>query len=88
MELHLDCLPTHPVQGGALRLAIQLDDQPLRTIDLAVADGGPAWGEGVLAGKRRAVVPLPTLTGREYTLRLVPLDEGVVLDRAWLQFSR
>ena len=88
VELHLDCLPTHPVQGGALRLAIQLDDQPLRTIDLAVADGGPAWGEGVLAGKRRAVVPLPTLTGREYTLRLVPLDEGVVLDRAWLQFSR
>jgi len=86
IELALDVLPTHPLRNGTLRFTVLLDDQPLRTVDAAVPDGGPVWAQGVLAGTRSISLPLPKLVGRMYSLRLVPIDDGIVIDRVTLRF--
>ncbi len=79
LRLHL--LPTHALAGGALRLAVALDDQPPQLVELPRADGGSEWSQAVLDNERIAESTLaPSTTGR-HTLRVWGLEPGVVLDR-------
>ncbi len=79
--IQLDVLPTHPlIPGRGLRLAVAVDDAPPQEIVIAVADGSPAWAQGVLDNRLRATVTLPTLTAGSHCLKLYMVDAGVVLD--------
>jgi hypothetical protein len=79
LRLHL--LPTHALAGGALRLAVALDDQPPQLVELPRADGGPEWSQAVLANERIAEATLSSSTSGRHTLHLWGLEPGVVLDR-------
>lgn len=74
-------LPTHPLEGNVLRFAIALDDEPPRLVELAAADGGPAWAQGVLDAVRIAPAPLTVSRAGAHTLHVYALDAGVVLDQ-------
>jgi hypothetical protein len=78
-RLHL--LPTHPLAGTALRLAVALDDQPPQLVELPAADGGPAWNQAVLDNERIAIVALSAAASGRHLLRLWGLEPGVVLDQ-------
>ena len=84
-RLKLALLPTHPIRGTALRLAVALDDQPPQLATLEVGDGGPAWAQGVLANSRTLSIALPAVARGRHTLRVWALDPGVVLDRITLE---
>jgi hypothetical protein len=79
VQLHL--LPTHPISGATLRLAVGLDDEPLQLVALAVKDGGPDWAQGVLNNVRVAETKLLVKAPGVYTLRIFGPDPGVVLDK-------
>jgi hypothetical protein len=82
LRLHL--LPTQALAGGALRLAVALDDQPPQLVELPRADGGPEWSQAVLANERIAKTTLPAAAAGRHTLRLWGLEPGIVLDRLTL----
>ncbi len=79
LQVHL--LPTHPVAGSALRVAVALDDAPAQLIAFDPGDGGPGWAQGVLNAVRVATAPLTVARGGAHTLHVYGLDPGVVLDR-------
>ena len=80
-QLQLDILPTHPlIPGRGLRVAFAVDDAPPQELVIAVADGSPAWAQGVLDNRLRTTVTLPTLTAGSHCLKLFMVDAGVVLD--------
>lgn len=80
-QLQLDVLPTHPlIPGRGLRVAFAVDDAPPQELVIPVADGSPAWAQGVLDNRLRTTVTLPTLTAGSHCLKLFMVDAGVVLD--------
>ena len=74
-------LPTHALQGDALRLGLALDDGPMQTLKLKVADGSPAWAQGVLDGARMTPAKLLVPSAGRHRLVLTGLDAGVAVDR-------
>ena len=78
LRLHL--LPTHPLAGSALRLAVALDDGPPQLIELPAADGGAAWNQAVLSNRRMIETSFPATTPGAHKLRFWGLQPGVVLD--------
>ncbi len=84
IALRLHLLPTHALDGGALRLAVALDDQPPQLVELPRADGGADWSQAVLDNERIAETTLPAAAAGRHTLRLWGLVPGVVLDRLTL----
>jgi hypothetical protein len=81
--LRVHILPTHAIDGGGrLRLALSIDDVPPQLLAHDVDDGGPAWAQGVLAGRRVISVPLPA-TAR--TVRLHGIDASVVVDHVTVE---
>ena len=79
LQVHL--LPTHPIAGGALRLAVALDDDPPQLVALDPADGSPEWAQAVLNGVRLAGATLAVDRPGPHTLHVYGIDPGVVLDR-------
>lgn len=80
-QLQLDVLPTHPlIPGRGLRVAFAVDDAPPQELVIAVADGSPAWAQGVLDNRLRANIALPILPAGSHCLKLFMVDAGVVLD--------
>jgi hypothetical protein len=79
--LYAHLLPTHPIAGAALRLAVALEDDAPQLVKLDVGDGEPAWAQGVLDGIRLATTQLTVNSPGTRTLRIYGLDPGVVLDK-------
>jgi hypothetical protein len=74
-------LPTHPITGHFLRLAVALDDTAPQLLSLDVDDAGPAWAQGVLNAARIASMPLNVPTRGPHTLHVYAIDPGIVLDK-------
>ena len=79
VQIHL--LPTHPLSGSALRVAVAIDDGTPQLVSLEVDDGGPGWAQGVLAGVRIATLPLTVPSAGPHTLHVYGIESGVVLDK-------
>ena len=79
VEVYL--LPTHPLAGGTLRVALGLDGAPPQLVALNVDDGGPAWAQGVLDAARIATATLDIPAPGRHTLQLYGVDAGVVVDK-------
>lgn len=80
-KLELYLLPTHPIRGDSLRIAVGIDDNPPQMISLAVEDGQSAWAQGVLNAVRLATAPVYAKKAGKQTLRIYAIDPGVVLDK-------
>lgn len=79
LRLHL--LPTHPVVGTALRLAVAVGEAAPQLIEVPAADGGAEWSRAVLANERVVTTTLSVATPGRHTLHVWGLEPGVVLDR-------
>ena len=79
LRAHL--LPTHPIRGSELRLAVALDDQEPQLVSVKADDGGAPWAQGVLDSVRTAGLPLFVTSAGPHTLRVYGIDPGVVLDK-------
>jgi hypothetical protein len=79
LAVHL--LPTHPISGDQLRLAVAWDDAPPQRVALDPQDGSPAWAQGVLDGERVVTVRLSVKAAGAHTLRVYGIAAGVVIDR-------
>lgn len=79
--LHIQFLPTHPISGRQIRVAVALDDQPPRLVALDDAQSGVAWAQGVLDEVREASAPLEVPTRGGHVLHVYGLEPGVVIDK-------
>ncbi len=83
LQLHL--LPTHPITGTRLRLALAIDDAAPQLAALEVGDGGLDWAQGVLAARRVVTVPFTIAAPGPHTVHVWGLDPGVILDQLVLE---
>jgi hypothetical protein len=84
-ELHIDCLPTHPVAPDrGVRLAVSLDDgAPM------LLDGPPSrYPRDVLTNLRRFTTPLAIKRPGRHTLAVWMVDPGVIVDKIVLHTTR
>jgi hypothetical protein len=84
-ELHIDCLPTHPVAPGrGVRLAVSLDDgAPL------LLDGPPPrYPADVLTNLRRFTTTLAIDRPGRHTLTVWMVDPGVIIDKIVLHTTK
>jgi hypothetical protein len=79
VQFHL--LPTHPLRGADLRLAVSLDDETPQVVSLDVKDGGSEWAQGVLSAMRVATARLRLSASGSHTLHVYGIDAGVALDK-------
>jgi len=83
LQLHL--LPTHPIAGTSLRLAVAIDDAAPQLAALEVDDGGPAWAQGALTAQRIVTAPFTVAAPGPHTVHVWGLDPGVILDQLVLE---
>jgi hypothetical protein len=75
------CIPTHAIYPGLkLRYSASIDSDPPQTVDLDTAEFSRPWSINVL---RAAAIGTTThsLSAGPHTLKLRPLDPGVVFDK-------
>jgi hypothetical protein len=88
-SLNVVALPTHPLApANGVRVAMSLDDGPMQVLDFATIGRSDQWRANVLSNRAIASVPIKMVTPGTHTLRLVPLDPGVTLDRIELILDR
>jgi hypothetical protein len=77
-ELHIDCLPTHPVSPDrGVRLAVSLDDGAPKLLD----GPPPRYPEDVLTNLRRFTTKLSIEGPGRHTLTFWMVDPGVIVDK-------
>jgi hypothetical protein len=76
------CIPTQPIHPGLkLRYSVSIDSNQAGIVDAATAENSRAWSENVLrAAAIGTLGPIPAQPGK-HTLKLQPLDPGVVFDK-------
>ncbi|KHL25055.1 hypothetical protein PK98_10460 [Croceibacterium mercuriale] len=80
--LHVVGLPVHPLtSANGLRLAVQVDDQPLVVLDFETHGRSDEWKRNVLSNSARRTIALPHLAPGLHSIRVHALDPGFLLDR-------
>ncbi|WP_447726101.1 glycosyl hydrolase 115 family protein [Sphingomonas koreensis] len=81
-ELRLVAIPVHPLTSeNGLRLAVQLDDGPVQTLDFRTFGRSEEWKQNVLTNSAVRTIPLRQLAKGAHRLRVYALDPGFILDR-------
>jgi hypothetical protein len=81
-ELRFVAIPVHPLTSdNGLRLAIQLDDGPVQTLDFRTFGRSEEWKQNVLTNTAIRSIPLRQLAKGAHRLRVYALDPGFILDR-------
>ena len=76
----VNLVPTHPLAGDRLRLAVGLDGAPPQLVELEVKDGGAEWAQGVLTNTVVAQTKVRVAAPGPHMLQVYGVDAGVVLD--------
>jgi hypothetical protein len=84
LAVRVELLPTHPLAGKALRVAVAIDGAAPQLLALEDRDGNADWAQGVLDNARSVSARLPASAGK-HTLHLYGVDAGVVVDRIILE---
>ncbi|MGC4073985.1 MAG: glycosyl hydrolase 115 family protein [Nibricoccus sp.] len=84
--IELQLLPTHPLNGRSLRMAVSVGDEPPRAVTLEVGENR-AWSQGVLAGSLSASIQMPFASPGRHKLKVFGTDAGVVLDQIIVNFD-
>ena len=80
--LRFVAVPVHALTAAhRLRIAVQLDDGPLQTLDYTTVGRSDEWKQNVLSNMAVRSLTLARLAPGVHTLRVHALDPGVVLDR-------
>jgi hypothetical protein len=80
-------IPTHAIHAGLkLRYAASVDNEPPKEVDLDTAEFSAKWSENVL---RAAAIGTTehTLSADKHTLKIRPLDPGMVFDKVVVDFG-
>jgi hypothetical protein len=80
-NLAVNFLPTHPVSGDALRVAVALDDGPPQIVSYPFVDNSANWAHGVLDEVCTATGSLVVPSAGAHTLHAYGIDAGVVVDK-------
>lgn len=82
------CLPSHPLHSGLkLRYAASVDAGPAQTIDLATSEFSRPWSTNVLRAAAIGIANFPITKSGKHTLKLQPLDPGLVFDKVVIDFG-
>lgn len=80
-------IPTHALHDGMkLRYAAAIDSQPPQVVDLDTAEFSPAWRANVLRAAAIGTTEYKLQAGK-HTLRIHPLDPGLVFDKVVIDFG-
>jgi hypothetical protein len=80
--VHVFALPTHATtRASSVRYGLSVDDGPLTVLDCKTVGRSEEWKQNVLSNSAQRQATYPMLRPGRHTLRLYPLDPGVVLDR-------
>lgn len=75
------CIPTHAIHPGEkLRYSASIDDGPATVVDIDTAEFSKPWSANVLRGSAIGTTEMALKKGK-HTLRIRPLDPGVVFDK-------
>lgn len=75
------CLPTHALHPGMkLRYSVTVDGAPPAIVDIDTAEFSKPWSVNVLRGAAIGTADFPATKGN-HTLKLRPLDPGVIFDK-------
>jgi hypothetical protein len=81
-RLKVIALPTHaPTPRAGVRVAVELDGAAPQVLDFNTVGRSDEWRGNVLGNTAVRDVPLSTLAAGRHTLKLYPLDPGVMIDR-------
>lgn len=81
------CIPTHAIHPGEkLRYSASIDDGPAAIVDIDTAEFSKPWAANVLRGAAIGTTESVLKSGK-HTLRIRPLDPGVVFDRIVMDFT-
>jgi hypothetical protein len=82
IKVQIYCLPTHPIHPGMkLRFAVSVDSDAPQIVDLNSAKSSRQWSDNVLrAAAIGRVAPTLAQAGK-HTLKIQPLDPGLVFDK-------
>lgn len=82
------CLPTHAISSGTkVRYAACLDSGKAEVVDIDQAEFSTEWSANVLRGAAIGTVELPIAQAGRHTLKLQPLDPGIVFDKVVVDFG-
>jgi hypothetical protein len=81
------CIPTHAIYPGSqLRYSESIDEVPQQTVDIDTAEFSREWGVNVL--RAAAIGTTAHMLGEgKHTLKLRPLDPGVVFDKVVIELG-
>ena len=81
--LQVVALPTHPLtRDVGVRIAVQLDDGEVTVMDFATVGRSDQWRQNVLTNTATGTLAFKRLQAGLHTLKIWPLDPGVMLDYA------
>ncbi|WP_066220307.1 glycosyl hydrolase 115 family protein [Formosa haliotis] len=74
-------MPTHPLNtDGKIRIAVQWNDEPIKIIDFKTKGRSDEWKQNVLRNKAIKHIQAPIKNKGKQTLKVYPVDAGVLLD--------
>lgn len=87
-ELRVVALPAHPLtSANGLRLAIQVDDGPVQSLDFETHGHSEEWKRNVLGNRAERTIAIPRLQKGRHRIRVYALDPGFLLDRIDLRLD-
>ncbi len=80
VDVEVNLLPTHPVEGDKLRFSIAIDGIDAQVVAYETYGRSEEWKMNVLRNRAVRCLRLPLPQGSSHRLVFTALDEGVVLD--------
>lgn len=85
--IQVHCIPTHAIHGGMkLRYSVEIGSGSPALVDLRTAEFSKQWAANVLRGAAIGTT-IVNLTSGKHTLKLRPLDPGVIFDKIVIDFG-
>ena len=79
--VEVSLLPYHPIGGSTLRLQVSIDQNPALIADYATRGRSEEWKENVLWNRANRRFRFPIRPGKQHTIELKAIDQGIVIDQ-------
>ncbi|MCD7938257.1 MAG: glycosyl hydrolase 115 family protein [Tannerellaceae bacterium] len=86
--LKIGTIPRHPANGGEIRLAVVIDQQPAYIVSLQAEFLTSAWSGNVLRNQTLTLLPCELKHPGKHTIRLYALDEEILVDQLMIDFNK
>ena len=81
-KVYVYCIPTHALHAGArLRYSVSVDGGLPKTVDIDTTEFSPQWNANVLCAMALGTSEHTIFVTGKHTLKLHPLDPGLVFDK-------